>query len=669
MENPENILQSYNWSNARVDYENGDRPKLISQRFEFSERTVQLHARNEGWIFNKNNLDKIVKKEDRRKKKKEKQDMIKSHKRMEVELADLREKLENSVTKSTKISKKITKKRTKMTPLEKAKGIIEREEVKQEIMKKRQKEIEDAENDILDIPTEVTNLTKKFPLFARPAAKVMIADYFNEPTVAKWKGLIATMKDLDILNDLGNVSNNPAEMAYIRPNNLADIQNLVIHILNEYQIIFIEGARRTRKTSTVWRWAFEYARELYFKGHKFTKTLYLASQGPVAEAIHQDMVNDKYLEDIRAHIKDHSARKSLFHFGYKFEVRNTVDRDVKGTNTFVLLIDETDKVYIENPKVIADAVPTALTHDLKLVFMANRPEGGDLAAFRRFTNMFRNKRFWMKEMGLSEKDAEAVLGTMYYITMEQSDLPEMQTPEFSKKRSIVEGIQTICVNKEYAMSQMGNKDPESGMSFSQKFIEKAVETYDQFIIEDLAGRTPYKKVLGIDTSGGEHPTGLSVWGDYHGTFYELGSHQIEGSANLDIDFVYQTALEWSIEYDVDIVVIESNSGGKRLKVWLDKRLRSTVKVMNQNIEGDETGRGPTDFMNVFRKYLNDSRIKIKTGMMEAQLGSYSPHTSKDTKHKGDIADAGLHAVWRLDIERVRNGGGNDGRKKRSVGLF
>ena len=254
------------------------------------------------------------------------------------------------------------------------------------------------------INAEIEDLVSNFPPFSQNVARVMVKEYYREPTPQKFKEIMKSLNDLDVLvPPTGNFGGlNPSEIAYIRPTNLAPVQHLVMRIIDENMITLIEGARRTRKTATVLRWDFEYARELFFdKNVKHSKTIFIASQGHLAEAIHQDFIASEFSEDLKLHIKDHSAKKTLFYNGHRIDVRNTVPTDVKGSDTYVLIVDETDQVFLNNPKVIADAVACALTHDLHVIFMANRPEGEDIAQFRRFTRIFQTEDFWVKEMGCS----------------------------------------------------------------------------------------------------------------------------------------------------------------------------------------------------------------------------------------------------------------------------
>ena len=259
--------------------------------------------------------------------------------------------------------------------------------------------------------------------------------------------------------------------------------------------------------------------------------------------------------------------------------------------------------------------------------------------------------------------AKKVMGLTYFITMEQSDIPEMQTEEFDVKRTLVAGIQTVCVNKEYAESQMGNKDPITGAIFPQKKLEYASINYLSFINNVLKGFPPFRSVLSVDPSGGDHPTGISIWGDFHGNMYEIFSQKITGVDNLDDDYIRDLCLELAIRYKVKIIVCESNSGGKKLIHWLNKRLESTVKCINQNFESEEHGRGPMDFVKVVRRYLNSEHLFIMSAEVESQLGWYKPHKSSDPKHKGDVADAAIHAIWRLHLEREKK----DNRPKGCIG--
>jgi hypothetical protein len=227
------------------------------------------------------------------------------------------------------------------------------------------------------------------------------------------------------------------------------------------------------------------------------------------------------------------------------------------------------------------------------------------------------------------------------VTLEQKDIPEMSGEEFNDKKAIVKAIQSVCVNQEYADSQMGDKEPVQGMSFPVVNLKYGRNQYQDFIKNILGSRTPKMIVMGIDPSGGDHPTGITIWGYYQKSVFEIFSMEIDGPENMDDDFIKSKILELKLEHRVEFIVCESNSGGKKLVNYLRA---NGCDAINDNIRGEETGYGHTDFIKNARNFMIQNKFFFYSNALERQLVRYRPHESKDTKRKGDMADACLLAL-------------------------
>lgn len=498
----------------------------------------------------------------------------------------------------------------------------------------------------------VMDLVDRCPKPLQPILEMLIGDYKAATDIKEktkiFEAILKYSKQFDPMVD--GVDGGWKDKRYIRPE-LAPKQLYLMSEIDEHLITFVEGARRTRKTSTVFRWDFEHGMDLFNSGKLKSKTIFIAAQGGVTRTILDDMLDSQFHKDIKDWVKYRTAMRVEYYNGHELQSRNTVTSDVKGQDADVIIVDETDQVFLKTPKVIADLVATALTNNMKIVFMANRPEGKELGSFRNFTNIFTSPTFWMSEMKLSKEKAQGVLSKISYVTLEQSDIPEMQTEEFSEKRSLVGGIQAVCMSKEYADSQMGNKEPIQGVSFPQSKLQSGYDNYNWFINEILKSSKPEYKVLGIDPSGGDHPTGFSLWGLFKHNVFEIHSRQIEGEQNLDDDYIKATARDIALQNNVDLVVCESNSGGKKLVFWLKS---CGINAVNDNIEGEESGHGHTDFIKVARTYMNNDKWFCNSQLIMKQLSAYRPHESKKTESKGDVADAGLLAINKLSERDVSN---------------
>lgn len=487
----------------------------------------------------------------------------------------------------------------------------------------------------------------------------MIVNDFRGAVEAKERTMLfdRILKQAIVLKQLsgGEVREKWRDMEYHRPSDLAAKQIEVMELIEDSMVVFLEGARRTRKSSTVFRWDFEHALQKAYDGVERTKTIYIAATGETCKSIYRDLTSAGHSADMRAfHKITPTTRRLVYNFGHEFMITNTTTSGVKGQDADVIIIDEADQVYLNKPKVIADLVATALTNDLKLIFMANRPEGKDLGAFRAFTQIFHDESFWVLNQGLPRDMAQSLLKKIRFITLEQSDIPQMSGEEFDEKKAIIKGIQSVCVGQEYADSQMGDKEPVQGMSFPPVNLKYGKMQYSDFLKNILGSRTPEMIVMGIDPSGGDHPTGITIWGYFAKSVFEVFSMEIDGPENLDDTYIKQKIMDLILEHRVQYVVCESNSGGKKLVYWLRQM---GVDAVNDNIRGDESGYGHTDFITNARRFMLENRFFYYSNTLERQLGRYRPHESKDTKRKGDLADACLLAlmlIYNKNREALQN---------------
>ena len=443
-------------------------------------------------------------------------------------------------------------------------------------------------------------------------------------------------------------------LSYVRPKNLAPKQIEVMRLCDEKMCVFVEGARRTRKSTTITRWDFEHALNMAWDGKLRSKTIYMASTAKMAGQIMIDMRVSPYSADIHEFIAQETQERSVYKFGHIFQVSAPDTGSVKGGDTDVVIIDEADVVYAHNPKAIADLVVTALTNNLKIIFMANRPDGEEFTAFQQFTSIFTDIKYWTNTMNLPIEEAQKVLDQIAYVRMEQSDMPEMKGEEFNTKKNLLMGIQAQCVSKEYADSQLGDKTPISGVTFSAEHLRNAKYNYKEFMENDYRQCEKYERILAIDPSGGTHPTGVSVW-EYCINAYSQKWHitclfakQFEGEINKNDNALYAEYLLIIGSYGVSDIICESNSGGNKL---VHRLVSDGYPATSFNIrDGDRTMFGPDDFIKAFRSYLYEGAIHYESDQLHNQLGSYSPHTSKGTKTKGDIADSSLLATYWLHLK-------------------
>lgn len=450
---------------------------------------------------------------------------------------------------------------------------------------------------------------------------------------------------------------------YFRPSNIAPKQIEMIDAMERHIITFIVGDRRARKTSSFYRWDFEHGLDMAHEGKTRSKTIFVAATDANTERIHNDIVGSPYANDIHEFIAHTSRRYTQFNFGHEFIITAPSDKQVKGMDSDVVCFDEVDNLFIDHGKMIADAVATALTNNIKIVFLSNRPKLENVGAFKVFTDMFRSVDYWVNKMNITKEEAETILSQICYMEIGLDEFPENQTEEFKVKHTIVKALQSELVSDDYAESQLGGKEVAGNTSFPANLLIWSMENYQYYITQILRKRSLNTIVMGYDPSGGEHPTGISVWGflfdplEERYYIHEIHSEEIKGDLNKDGEYVFQRALEVIITFNVQMVVSESNSGGKRF-IWRLQNMGYNADILNIK-DGERTMYGHVDFIDTFRNYLYDKALFIKSKDLKTQLSRYSPKTSKGTTYKGDLADAALLAVFKIhemygsDVEDLR----------------
>ena len=531
--------------------------------------------------------------------------------------------------------------------------------------------------------SEMDLLVSQAPKNVQPLVKKMGAEFYKDANVKTFNAIMSYLEKVDqlkveqnMLTD-GQVGSNKA--FYERAPKLTKKQNLIIDALRSKKVVFVEGARRSGKSVSIWTFICEFLAE-----EKRT-ALFLASGGKLAEQLHNQFwfntkvdqgVMRKWIMQGRGY---HSSRKTTFPNGSEFLVRNTKNTDITGLSGSIIWIDEFDKVLVNNPQAIADAVAIALDRDdIKLIFSANRPKGEDLGAFNMFRDLFNSEAFWDKK-NLSREALDVLFNSVGYFTLEAIDAPfsykaEVDDIDGHVRFVLVEAIQEITMGEEYTKSQLGNEDPSTGVVFSDGYLSNAMVLYDQ-VLAQMINSTRNARIMGLDPSDGGHPFGMGVFDVYIGErghdadsathkIIENMSKQYSGEQNKDDDFIFNDLLQLGVEKRISHLVCESNSGGMKLSLKLKKhwkdRFGLKVDVIMQNYGKEEDGRGHQAFINNMRKYLIRTQFFFKNLQIKSQLARYNPNISKGTARKGDIADMTIHVVWLADLLILK---GARGRRK------
>lgn len=495
----------------------------------------------------------------------------------------------------------------------------------------------------IDIPTIIRDAISNGKDIPPSIFYLIAAEKFAQNPSPQWFAVLMNYtKDKDKL--AAATSTAAPIINYQRPiDKLAPKQIEVLNLLWLKRMVFIEGARRTRKSTTGWQFLCEYLTEAV------RKCLFVGANENSAIALHEDRYYGSpkapwIFEQNKELISYHVATKSIFKNGSEFIVRNTKSSGSKGLSGDVIMCDETDQIMIQNPKTIADIVAVAIDRpDMKIIFMANRPDGEHIAIFQQFRKIFHDFTYWTKS-GYSEAKVREILDAIAFITLEPKDIPEtygnLEDPPVNV--AIAGAIQRELMGEEYMGSQLGNKEPISGVTFPN--AARCVENFKAFQtnFERMGGISRFN-VLVVDP-GHDHPVGYSVWGVWRGVIFEHESGDFEGK-NVTEDFLKNFFADLARDYNCLYIVLESNSGGKW---WGDDWERMGFIVVYQNYGANTSINSQSEFIHTARKYMANNRLVFFNEKLLKQMQLYNIKAGRDTKHKGDIADTCIHVIFYID---------------------
>lgn len=405
-----------------------------------------------------------------------------------------------------------------------------------------------------------------------------------------------------------------APLKYDRPTFLNPRQNDIIDLIQMYKIIFIEGDRRTGKSTAGW----VAVTELVINGT--LKWDMWAGKEQSAIRLHHDMYRDPLLHAMNQKlVASHTAKKTKWINGGELNIHATTVIDSKGIGGDGIILEEFDQIIKKNPEAIA-AIFAILRDkpDMKMILLANQGSG----AYKLFKEIFKDKQF--------EKDIK-------FVTLTYEHSPHIQ---LAGNDPLISKVLKATMGTEYMKSQLANEESFEGEAFNAVRVSEAIESYDDFM-KSMGNNTPIDAVIGVDP-GFAHATGVFCCGVYQGHIFEIESHQLYGK-NTSEDSIKAVVTDMAKSYGAKIVC-ESNSGGLH---WLRHWKNQGLYARAQNFASDSKPRDSRSYyMRQLKLLLEQHKFHFCNTDLRNQLLIYDPDKNK-LDAKGDLADAALHAIHRL----------------------
>jgi hypothetical protein len=535
------------------------------------------------------------------------------------------------------------------------------------------------------IDEDIDALVAQVPDLYKRILRTMLEDFHAKPSSSKFNAVekfILSKIESKQVEQTNSQQQGNYRRPFHRPDKLTDFQKWMLLQFHTHKIIFLIGPRRTAKTVLCWIFIHE-----YLHAEPMRKAIFIGA----TESSSMEIVNDRWYDKLlsgppeeqkfNSYIGEYQAKKIVHPNGSKFSVRNSKTSGSKGLDAEIVQIDEFDQVLIDNPRVVADAVATALSHpNMKLIFTANQPLGEDMGVFDAFRNIFEDPMYWKRKYkDIPDAMIQEIIDDIFFYELTPEHAPfsygkDTRTGNYY----MVHAIQSESMGGRYADSQLGNKKDETGVHFPRYIMEPAMEGYDDFC-ERMGYDEPDDSVLAFDPTGGEHSMGISAFGLWRTQMFEYDTRELLGKIVLDDAKVVGICMEMIRQFRIKCVVGESNSGGLKILDMIRDRVKlgqlhgeymwikdPDKDIFAQNFGKDENNTGHIAFIKVARGYFLGRNIFLMTEKILTELGRYNPKKSRSEKDKGNIADSTLHAIWRL-YQRILEGQKNKRRRRRTIG--
>ena len=438
-----------------------------------------------------------------------------------------------------------------------------------------------------------------------------------------------------------------------RPTEFHQKQNeLIDAVINpDVKVIFCPGAQRSGKSTGV----MQGLHELSLISTYPQKILLLAGKGGQsgkdggAKGILRDLLRDPFLEENNKKLLNLNSRTNDTVQWFQGNIMTATDLTVaaiKGGDQNIVWIDELDvaiKKGADKREAVVSAVNTMLAvPNFKLILTANLDKG-----------LYQILAERIKEMGMGKESVKI-------IEIYKSDCPHLENDGVSENYQIAQVFTEVLLDAGMAKMRLQGEMSYEGDIFDQQSIKDAYAIYETLLNTTFENpdefwlETEYN-VLAIDPSGEGHPWGYFIGGVVNNFFIEIASGELQlGSpqsmgggrwtpARLN-EFVYKMMKQYNVKY----VVIESNTGGPGLKIYLQGKGFTKVEYQNFGAEGNYNAR--TNYLKVVNKILHGRALALKNRSIHPQLTVYDPDERKKTathvSQKGDVADAFIHFCWK-----------------------
>ncbi len=416
------------------------------------------------------------------------------------------------------------------------------------------------------------------------------------------------------------------------------------------KLIFCQGAQRSGKSTGVMQGLHEVDVEF----GKPWKILLLAGKGGQsgkdggAKGILSDLLRDPFLDPNNKKLLDLGARTNdhikWMHSGMSLTATDLTVAAIKGGDQDFVWIDEMD-VAIKKGKEKREAVVSAVNTMLavphfKLILTANLDKG--------LYQVLVDRVF---ELGYGRDSIKT-------ISIFKADCPHLEGQDVAENYEIAQVFTEVLLDKGMAKMRLQGVMDYQGDIFDQESIKDAYAIYETLLATTFSNpetfwlETEYN-VLAIDPSGQGHPWGYFLGGVRDNFFIEIKSGEMEMGYDdtgqkwtperLNL-FIYKLIKQYNVKY----VVLESNTGGPALEIYIRQKGYKNVEFQNFGAEGKSNAR--SNYLQVARNALENRAVALKNRNLHPQLTIYDPDerdkTDRKVSQKGDLADAFIHFLWK-----------------------
>lgn len=431
---------------------------------------------------------------------------------------------------------------------------------------------------------------------------------------------------------------------YRRPPEFHPKQNEIADAVLDKKVkyIFVEGTQRAGKNTAIMAGLHE---TVLTEPEKTWQFDIMVGKGKHAQRMLRNMANDRILKKQNEALLATVLNSYLMWFnGSRMDAHDTTVADIKGADCDIGWVDEFDVAIKKDPKAVMSLIFTMRANkNLKAIFSANVDRG-----------MFVIMQDLFKKKALVREDCA-------FFSIYDEDAPHIAE---ANNDEMLSAMSDALCGTSFTRQRLGNEVDGTGDQFDIMHLNDSYDIYETFCMtEDLTPENmknkPDYNILGIDPSNTGHPFGYYLGGVYHKYLFEIKS----GMMKMGLDTLGQ---KWTPDrinlffykmckdYNVSVVVIENNTYGAALQIYLKQR---GINAEFQSWAGEGKSNSRSNFLSVARAVYANHVIANKNLDLKPQLVIYDPIERDKVEYKGDIADAHIHFIWKavggLDYMRAK----------------